>query len=45
MCRPDFCIVLEKYLVKGKKLYVGFMNLEKAYDRVDRQALWKMLRL
>ena len=26
-------------------MYVGFMNLEKAYDRVNREALWEVLRV
>ena len=26
-------------------VYVGFMNLEKAYDRVNRKALWQVLRM
>ena len=25
--------------------YVAFMNLENAYDRVNREALWQVLRL
>ena len=25
--------------------YVGFMNFEKPYDRVNREALWRMLRM
>ena len=24
---------------------MGFMNLEKAYDRVNREALWQVLRM
>ena len=31
--------VCEKYLRKGKEVFWAFMDLEKAYDRVDRQAL------
>ena len=26
-------------------MYVGFMNLEKAYDWVNREALWQVLRM
>ena len=26
-------------------VYVGFMNLEKVYDRVDREVLWQVLRM
>ena len=37
--------VCEKYLEKGKELYVAFMDLEKAYDRIDREALWKVLQI
>ena len=33
----------EKYLAKGKDSYWAFMDLEKAYDRVDREAMWRML--
>ena len=32
-------------LAKGKDLFWAFMDLEKAYDRVDRDALWQVLRL
>ena len=35
--------VCEKYLDKGKDVYWAFMDLEKAYDRVDREALWKVM--
>ncbi len=30
--------LVEEYLGKDKKLYAAFMDLEKAYDRVDREA-------
>ena len=35
--------VCEKYMQKGKEVFWAFMDLEKAYDRVDREALWKVL--
>ena len=31
--------ICEKYLAKGKNVYFAFMDLEKAYDRVDRDAM------
>ena len=37
--------ICEKYLGKGKDVYFVFLNLEKAYDRVDRDAMWNVLRL
>ncbi len=30
---------------KGKNLYAASMDLEKAYDRVDREALWSVLKI
>ena len=32
---------------KYKKMwvYVGFTDLEKAYDRINREALWQVLRM
>ncbi len=35
--------LVEEYVGKDKKLYAAFMDLEKTYDRVDREALWSML--
>ncbi len=37
--------LVEGYLGKDKKLYATFMDLEKAYDRVDREAPWNVLRI
>ena len=30
---------------KKCSVYVGFTDLEKAYDRVNRETLWKILRM
>ena len=35
----------EKFESKGKKMYVAYMDLEKAYDRIDREAMWRVLRM
>ncbi len=35
--------LVEEYLGKDKKLYAAFMDLEKAYNRVNREALWSVL--
>ena len=35
----------EKYTEGGKELHLAFIDLEKAYDRVDRAALWKVMEL
>ena len=39
--------MVEEYLGKGEKLDTVFMDLEKAetYDRVDREALWNVLKI
>ncbi len=37
--------VCVKYLRKGKEVFWAFMDLEKAYDRVDRQAPGSVLQL
>ena len=34
----------EKYNAKGKTLYLSFVDLEKAFDRVPRKVLWWALR-
>ncbi len=41
----SFRMVVEKILAKGKKLYAAFMDLEKAYDRVNWLALWNVLKM
>ena len=33
----------EKYREKKKDLYVAFLSLEKVWDRVDREQVWKVL--
>ena len=35
----------ENFLAKGKDSFWAFMDLEKAYYRVKRDALWQVLRL
>ena len=35
----------EKAWEKKCRVYVGFMNLEKAYDSVSRETLWQLLRM
>ena len=37
--------ICEKCLGKGKDVYFAFLDLEKAYDRVDRDAMWNVLRV
>ena len=35
----------EKSRKKKRRLYVGFIDLEKAYERVNREGLWQVLRM
>ena len=35
----------EKARKKKHRVYVGFINLEKVYDKVNREALWQCLRM
>ena len=35
----------EKTKEKKCRVYMGFIDLVKAYDRVNREALWQVLRL
>ena len=37
--------MVEEYLENDEKLYTAFMDLEKAYDRVNREALWNVLKI
>ena len=30
---------------KKSRMYVGFMDLQKAYDRINREAPWEVLRM
>ena len=35
----------EKYLRVNKEVYMAFMDLNRAYDRIDRIGLWQVLRI
>ena len=37
--------VCEKYLANMKDVFGAFMDLEKAYDTIDRHGMWQMLRV
>ena len=37
--------VCEKYLANGKDVFWAFMDLEKAYDTIDRIGMWLMLKV
>ena len=36
---------MRKHERKKHRVYVGFIYLEKTYDRVNRGALWQLLRM
>ena len=47
-CRDqEFAVrqVYEKYLSNGKDIFWAFMDLEKAYERIDRRGMWQMIRV
>ena len=35
----------EKVCEKKKRVYAGFMDLEKTYDKVNGEAIWQVLRM
>ena len=35
--------IVEKMIEKNKKTYMAFVDLEKAYDNVSGEKLWKVL--
>lgn len=47
MCGSDFCTkkIVQKFLENYKKLFVSFMDLEQAFDRVDRKGLWDVFKM
>src|SRR5678815_4862183 len=36
-------LMIEKMREKKNKFYLGFMDLQQAYDRINREALWQVL--
>ena len=36
-------MVCEKYLANGEDVFWAFIDLEKAYDTIDRHGMWQML--
>jgi len=43
---PDVRQMQENFRVKGNKVYFGFVNLEKAFDRVPREVIrWAVRKL
>ena len=48
MCISDLHPKADRRESMGEKkcrVYEGFMDLEKVYDRVNREALWQVLRM
>ena len=41
----DAWTVCEKCLANGKDVFGAFVDLEKAYDTIDEDAMWQMLRV
>ena len=37
--------VCEKYIANRKDVFWAFMHLEKAFDTIDRQGIWRILRV
>ena len=37
--------VCEKYLANGQDVFLAFVDLEKAYDTIDRHGMLQMLRV
>ena len=37
--------VCEKYQANGKEVFFAFMDLEKAYDKIDWHGMWQMLKM
>ena len=37
--------VCEKYLANGKDVFWAYMDLEKAYDTIERHGMWQMPRV
>ncbi len=47
MCGSNFCSenIGRKYIEKDRKLFATFMDMVKAYDKVERKGLWDTLRV
>ena len=46
MCRPGLHPEADgKHSTRKNVVYVGFMDLKKVYDRVNKKALWQALRI